>query len=75
MDVWPNIKNEAAVKATTIAAMDIISNVGPRIKLGCSDMTNWLSANLDEVKFDKKDSIEAEEVNNASAFVNMKPIN
>lgn len=39
-------------------------------------MTNLRSffASLDEVKFDEKDSRDAEEVNNATAFVKMKTV-
>jgi len=63
------------MKATTIAATEAIRNAGPKVKLGCSDITNSVSANLEEVKFDKKESMEAEEVNNATAFVTMKTMN
>jgi len=73
--VQSNIRKDAAMKATTIAATDMISNSGPKVKLGCSDMTNSVSANLEEVKFDKKESMDAEEVNNAIAFVTMKTMN
>ncbi|KAJ1432098.1 hypothetical protein SESBI_06732 [Sesbania bispinosa] len=59
----------------TIVAMEINSNVSPRIKIGCSEMMNSLSVNLDEVKIDKKDTMDAEEVNNAIAFVKMNTIN
>lgn len=58
--------------------MEIKSKASPRIKLRCKDMKtmiNSLFVNLDEVKIDKKEIIEAEEVNNATAFVNMKIIN
>lgn len=58
-------------------AKEIISNARPKVKLGCSDLTNLRSffASLDEVKFDEKDSRDAEEVNNATAFVKMKTVN
>ena len=63
------------MKARTIAATEMISNTRPKVKLGCNDMTNSLCANLEEVKFDKKESMDAEEVNNATAFVKMKTMN
>jgi len=63
------------VKATTIAKTEMKSKARPKVKLGCCDFTNSLCANLDEVKFDKNESIDAEEVNNATAFANMKTVN
>ena len=53
----------------------MISNTRPKVKLGCIDMTNSLCENLEEVKFDKKESMDAEEVNNATAFVKTKTMN
>jgi len=69
-----NMRKEAAVKAKTIAPTEMISNGGPKINPGCK-VTNSLSENLEEVKFDKKDNIDAEEVNNATVFVKMKTMN
>ncbi|KAK7372714.1 hypothetical protein VNO80_06101 [Phaseolus coccineus] len=53
----------------------MISNAGPKVKLGCSDMTKSLCENLEEVKFVKKESMDAEEENNVTAFVKMKTTN
>jgi len=63
------------MKAITIKATETISNARPKLKLGCSDMTNSLSANLEEVKFDKKVRMDAEEANNAIALLKMKTTN
>ena len=63
------------MKATTIAKTEMKSKARPKVKLGCCDFTNSLCANLDEVKFDKNESIDAEEVNNATAFAYMKTVN
>jgi len=68
------MRKDAAVKAITIETTEMISNGGPTIKPGCK-VTNSLSENLEEVKFDKKDSMEAEEVNNATVFAMMKTMN
>ena len=63
------------MKDTIIAKTEMKSKARPKVKLGCCDITNSLCANLDEVKFDKNESIDAEEVNNATAFAYMKTTN
>jgi len=48
----------------------MISNTCPKVKLGCSDMTNSLCENLEVVKFDKKESMEVEETSNYNTNIN-----
>jgi len=69
------MRKDDVIKVTTMAVLDIINNTSPMVKLGCSAITNSLSANLEDVKFDKKDNIELEEDNKAIPFVKIKTFN
>jgi len=63
------------MKATTIAATEMIRSELPYAKVRFSDTANSLRANLEEVKFDKKQMVDVQELNNANAFVTMKTMN
>jgi len=48
------MRKDAAMKARTIAVMEMIRSELPHTKVGFSDTANSLRANLEKVKFDKK---------------------